>query len=109
MRKLGLTGIGLTILGQSNVIIRNLKSSKVLAEYGDVVTVQKSTNIWIDSCDFSSDLDHDKDYYDGLIDIVHASEWVTVSNSYLHDHVSFVYYWRTSSSYVEVLGMGYSR
>ncbi|KAI3317048.1 polysaccharide lyase family 1 protein [Xylariaceae sp. AK1471] len=81
-----LTGIGLTILGQSNVIIRNLKSSKVLAEYGDVVTVQKSSNIWIDSCDFSSDLDHDKDYYDGLIDIVHASEWVTVSNSYLHDH-----------------------
>jgi pectate lyase len=84
----GLTGIGLTILGQSNVIIRNLKSSKVLAAYGDVVTVQKSSNIWIDSCDFSSDLDHDKDYYDGLIDIVHASEWVTVSNSYLHDHVS---------------------
>ncbi|KAI8623539.1 pectate lyase a [Xylariaceae sp. FL1651] len=81
-----LTGIGLTLLGQSNIIIRNLKSSKVLAEYGDVVTVQKSTNVWIDSCDFSSDLDHDKDYYDGLIDIVHASEWVTVSNSYLHDH-----------------------
>ncbi|KAI0534530.1 pectate lyase a [Xylaria digitata] len=81
-----LTGIGLTILGQSNVIIRNLKSSKVLAEYGDVVTVQKSSNVWIDSCDFSADLDHDKDYYDGLVDIVHASEWVTVSNTYFHDH-----------------------
>ncbi|TGJ80114.1 hypothetical protein E0Z10_g8658 [Xylaria hypoxylon] len=81
-----LTGIGLTILGQSNVIIRNLKSSKVLADYGDAVTVQKSTNIWIDSCDFSSDLDHDKDYYDGLVDIVHASEWVTVSNTFFHDH-----------------------
>ncbi|KAI0911397.1 pectate lyase a [Ustulina deusta] len=81
-----LTGIGLTILGQSNVIIRNLKSSKVLADYGDVVTVQASSNIWIDSCDFSSDLDHSKDYYDGLVDIVHASEWVTVSNTYFHDH-----------------------
>ncbi|RWA04865.1 hypothetical protein EKO27_g10240 [Xylaria grammica] len=81
-----LTGIGLTILGQSNVIIRNLKSSKVLAEYGDAVTVQSSSNIWIDSCDFSSDLDHSKDYYDGLVDIVHASEWVTVSNTYFHDH-----------------------
>ncbi|KAI0970922.1 pectate lyase a [Xylaria arbuscula] len=81
-----LTGIGLTILSQSNVIIRNLKSAKVLAEYGDVVTVQASSNIWIDSCDFSSDLDHDKDYYDGLVDIVHASEWVTVSNTYFHDH-----------------------
>lgn len=36
--------------------------------------------------EFFSDLDHDKDYYDGLIDITHASEWVTVSNTYLHDH-----------------------
>ncbi|KAI1820642.1 pectate lyase a [Xylaria intraflava] len=81
-----LTGIGLTILDQSNVIIRNLKSSKVLADYGDIVTVQSSTNIWVDSCDFSNDLDHDKDYYDGLVDISHASEWVTVSNTYFHDH-----------------------
>ncbi|KAI1159389.1 pectate lyase a [Nemania serpens] len=81
-----LTGIGLTVLGQSNVIIRNLKSSKVLAEYGDVVTIQKSTNVWVDSCDFSADLDHNKDYYDGLVDIVHASDWVTVSNTKFHDH-----------------------
>ncbi|KAJ2993021.1 hypothetical protein NUW58_g1974 [Xylaria curta] len=81
-----LTGIGLTILGQSNVIIRNLKSSKVLAQYGDVVTVQKSSNIWVDSCDFSADLSHNKDYYDGLLDIVHGSEWVTVSNTKFHDH-----------------------
>ncbi|KAI2620826.1 pectate lyase a [Xylaria nigripes] len=81
-----LTGIGLTILGQSNVIIRNLRSSKVLADYGDVVTVQDSANVWIDSCDFSADLDHDKDYYDGLLDIVHGSEWITVSNTYFHDH-----------------------
>ncbi|KAI1179888.1 pectate lyase a [Nemania sp. FL0916] len=81
-----LTGIGLTILGQSNVIIRNLKSSKVLADYGDVVTIQASKNVWVDSCDFSADLDHSKDYYDGLVDIVHASEWVTVSNTYFHDH-----------------------
>lgn len=62
----------------------------MLADYGDVVTVQASSNIWIDSCDFSSDLDHSKDYYDGLVDIVHASEWVTVSNTYFHDHVSYI-------------------
>lgn len=36
--------------------------------------------------EFYSDLAHDKDYYDGLIDITHASEWVTISNTYLHDH-----------------------
>ncbi|RYP73109.1 hypothetical protein DL770_007833 [Monosporascus sp. CRB-9-2] len=81
-----LTGIGLTILGQKNVVIRNMKISKVLADYGDGITVQKSSNVWIDSCDVSADLDHNKDYYDGLIDVVHASEWVTISNTYMHDH-----------------------
>lgn len=65
-----------------------MKISKVLADYGDGITVQASQNVWIDSCDISADLDHDKDYYDGLIDVVHASEWVTISNTHLHDHVS---------------------
>ena len=83
----GLTGIGLTILGQKNVIVRNMKISKVQADYGDGITVQASSNVWIDSCDISADVDHGKDYYDGLIDVVHASEWVTISNTYLHDHV----------------------
>ena len=31
-------------------------------------------------------MDHDKDYYDGLIDITHAGDFVTISNSYIHDH-----------------------
>ncbi|TRX94292.1 hypothetical protein FHL15_004759 [Xylaria flabelliformis] len=81
-----LTGIGLTINKQSNVIVRNLKISKVLADYGDAITIQASKNVWVDHVDVSSDRDHDKDYYDGLIDITHGSDWVTVSNSYLHDH-----------------------
>lgn len=33
-----------------------------------------------------SDTDHDKDYYDGLIDLTHAANFVTVSNSIIHDH-----------------------
>ncbi|KAI0548680.1 polysaccharide lyase family 1 protein [Xylaria curta] len=81
-----LTGIGLTINKQSNVIVRNMKISKVLAEYGDAITIQASKNVWVDHVDVSSDMDHDKDYYDGLIDITHGSDWVTISNSYLHDH-----------------------
>lgn len=36
--------------------------------------------------DFYSDLEHDKDYYDGLLDVSHASDWVTISNTYFHDH-----------------------
>ncbi|KAI1812422.1 polysaccharide lyase family 1 protein [Poronia punctata] len=81
-----LTGVGLTVNKQSNVIIRNMKISKVLAEYGDAITIQASKNVWIDHCDLSSDLDHDKDYYDGLLDVTHASDWVTISNTYIHDH-----------------------
>lgn len=45
-----------------------------------------ATNVWIDHVDLSSDRDHDKDYYDGLIDFTHAADFVTVSNSYIHDH-----------------------
>lgn len=79
-------GVGLYVKDVSNVILRNLKLSSVLAENGDAIGIQAATNVWVDHCDLSSDLDHDKDYYDGLLDITHASEWVTVSNTYLHDH-----------------------
>jgi pectate lyase len=50
-----LAGVGLTILGQKNVIVRNMKISKVLAAYGDAVTIQLSTNVWVDHCDLSGD------------------------------------------------------
>lgn len=82
----GMTGVGLTINKQSNVIVRNMKMSKVVAENGDILTIQNSKNVWVDHVDVSNDMDHDKDYYDGLIDVTHACEWVTISNTYLHDH-----------------------
>ncbi|KAK6076135.1 pectate lyase [Seiridium cupressi] len=81
-----LEGVGLYVKGVSNVILRNLKISSVLAENGDAIGIQAASNVWVDHCDLSSDLDHDKDYYDGLLDVTHASEWVTISNTYLHDH-----------------------
>jgi pectate lyase len=69
-----------------NVIIRNLRISKVEASNGDAITIQGSTNVWIDHCDLSSDRDHGKDFYDGLLDVVHGSDFVTVSNTHFHDH-----------------------
>ncbi|KAG9093875.1 hypothetical protein FRC06_011331 [Ceratobasidium sp. 370] len=81
-----LTGVGLRVLDVSNVIIRNLKINKVLAEAGDAIGVQASNRVWIDSVELWSDRDHDKDYYDGLLDITHGCYAVTVTNSYLHDH-----------------------
>ncbi|KAG8935734.1 hypothetical protein FRC02_006782 [Tulasnella sp. 418] len=78
-----LVGVGLRVLEKSNVIIRNLKISKVLADVGDVIGVQGVTvkNVWIDQCDLSNDMDHSKDYYDGLLDITHGVQYVSVTAS----------------------------
>lgn len=71
---------------KENVIIQNLGIKKVLADNGDAIgvrtsppssspdvsvlmVIEYSNNVWIDHCDVSSDMDHDKDYYDGLIDV----------------------------------------
>ncbi|KAF2730534.1 pectin lyase-like protein [Polyplosphaeria fusca] len=79
-----LTGFTLTVKRSNNVIIRNLAISKVVD--GDAIAIQYASNVWIDHVDLSSDRDHDKDYYDGLLDVTHAGDFVTVSNSILHDH-----------------------
>lgn len=81
-----LTGIGLYIKGVKNVIVRNLSISKVVNANGDAIGIDSSTNIWVDHCDLASDMDNGKDFYDGLLDITHASDFVTVSNTHLHDH-----------------------
>ncbi|KAF1972299.1 pectate lyase a, partial [Bimuria novae-zelandiae CBS 107.79] len=81
-----LEGIGLFVNHSSNVIIRNTIHTKVPATYEDMITIKYSTNVWVDHVDLSNDRDHDKDYYDGLVDVTRASDYVTISNSYLHDH-----------------------
>ncbi|KAI6891489.1 hypothetical protein KC334_g13999, partial [Hortaea werneckii] len=72
----GIEGVGLYIKEVSNVIVQNLKISKVKADAGDAIGIQASTNVWIDHNDLSSDLDHGKDYYDGLCDVTHAADYV---------------------------------
>ncbi|KAF2268967.1 pectin lyase-like protein [Lojkania enalia] len=79
-----LSGFTLTVKSKKNVIIRNLIVSKVVG--GDAIAIQLASNIWIDHVDLSSDMSHDKDYYDGLLDITHAGDFITISNSYFHDH-----------------------
>ncbi|QRV73319.1 pectate lyase [Ceratobasidium sp. AG-Ba] len=81
-----LTGVGLRIIDVSNVIVRNLKINKVLASAGDALAVQAANRVWIDHVELWSDRDHDKDYYDGLLDLTHGVYAATVTNSYLHDH-----------------------
>ncbi|MEV6846480.1 pectate lyase [Actinoplanes sp. NPDC051411] len=85
----GLTGCGINVKDVSNVIIRNLNISKVLAGNGngDAIHVDGGTRIWIDHNDLSSDTSHGTDYYDGLVDLTHAADYITVSWNRLHDHI----------------------
>jgi pectate lyase len=80
----GLTGAGLDLSYSDNVIIRNLKITKVSAGEGDAVTLLASNHIWIDHCDLSSEASDT--VYDGLIDISHGSANVTISWTRYHDH-----------------------
>jgi pectate lyase len=79
-----LIGAGLDIKSVTNVVVRNLGIRFVLDNDG--ITVQNSTRVWVDHCEFESDMDHGPDYYDGQLDIVRASDWITVSWNYFHDH-----------------------
>jgi pectate lyase len=85
----GLTGCGLNMHDVDNDIVRNMKISKVLAGNGngDAIHIDHATHLWIDHNDLSSDTTHGTDFYDGLLDITHAADFVTVSWNVLHDHI----------------------
>jgi pectate lyase len=84
----GLTGIGLKVKNGFNVIIQNLNISKVTASSGDgdAVHIEHSDHIWVDHNNLFSDMSHGKDFYDGLVDVTHAGDFVTVSWNTIHDH-----------------------
>jgi pectate lyase len=85
----GLTGCGLKIKSVNNVIVRNMVINKVPASVGngDAIHIEKATHVWIDHNDLSSDTSHGTDFYDGLIDITHAGDFITVSWNKEHDHI----------------------
>jgi pectate lyase len=53
---------------------------------GDAIHVETSDHIWIDHNDLSSDMNNGKDFYDGLVDLTHAADFITVSWNRIHDH-----------------------
>jgi pectate lyase len=83
-----LGGLGLDMKGVKNVIIRNMTIHNVKASSGtgDAIHIENSTHLWIDHNNLYSDRNHGKDYYDGLLDITHAGDYITVSWNRLHDH-----------------------
>ncbi|CAG8980629.1 hypothetical protein HYALB_00012816 [Hymenoscyphus albidus] len=92
-------GISLFIWKQSNVIVRNIISANVLASSGDGLTIQASNNVWIDHCEFYSDLNHDKDYYDGLVDASLIGHSDNNPKDAGHLHVTQAYnYWENIGS-----------
>lgn len=76
----GMTGAGFLIANVSNVIIQNLVLSKAAVE--DSITINASHHVWIDHCDLSSDGSED---FDGLVDVAHGSDYVTISWCVFHD------------------------
>ncbi|KAH6639465.1 pectin lyase fold/virulence factor [Boeremia exigua] len=81
-----ITGAGITIGNATNVILRNFAIRKIVGNDG--ITIQNSTRVWIDHNEFSSEISVEigPDYYDGQLDIIRASDWITVSWNYFHDH-----------------------
>ncbi|QUQ64280.1 pectate lyase family protein [Kutzneria sp. CA-103260] len=81
----GFTGGGLELDGVHNVILQDLRISKAVGT--DAITIIRGANhVWVDHDDLSSDLSHGKDYYDGLVDITHAADYITLSWNHFHDH-----------------------
>lgn len=91
-----LNGIGMRIIDSSNIIIRNLQIHHVDTAAKTGIEVAYSNNIWIDRNEFfSAGLfynadgsldDSSKDYYDGLLDMKHGTNHVTVSWNVFRDH-----------------------
>ena len=85
----GLIGGGIELSGVDNIWLRNLRIAKVQIagnSDGDAIRLTTATHVWIDHCDLSSERDVPEGVYDGLVDMSHASDYVTVSWTLLHDH-----------------------
>lgn len=82
-----LKGVGFVVRnGAGNVIFRNLIISHVNARNKDAITLDEAHHVWVDHCEFFSDNSLDKDYYDGLVDLSHGADFITLSWNYFHDH-----------------------
>jgi pectate lyase len=86
----GISGTTLNIedMAPANVIIQNMNIRGVPG--GDAIQVENATHIWIDHNTMSSTIEDDPDFYDGMLDITHAGDYITVSWNIIRNH------WKTS-------------
>jgi pectate lyase len=82
----GISGTTLNIedMHPANVIIQNLNIRGVPG--GDAIQIENATHIWIDHNTMSSTIESDVDFYDGMVDITHAGDYITVSWNILRNH-----------------------
>lgn len=84
--KADLKGVQLVLSGVSNIIIRNVKLHET-PDNGDLIGLQNAKNVWVDHCEFYNvGISGNKDEYDGMLDARDASQNITVSWNYFHDH-----------------------
>jgi pectate lyase len=86
----GISGTTLNIedMDPANVIIQNMNIRGVPGN--DAIQIENATHIWIDHNTMSSTVEDDPDFYDGMLDITHAADYITVSWNIIRDH------WKTS-------------
>lgn len=86
----GISGTTLNIedMAPANVIIQNMNIRGVPGN--DAVQIENATHIWLDHNTMSSTIESDPDFYDGMIDITHAADYITVSWNIIRNH------WKTS-------------
>ena len=86
----GFSGTTLNIedMAPANVIIQNLNIRGVRGT--DAIQIENATHIWIDHNTLSSTIEDNPDFYDGMLDITHAADYITVSWNVIRNH------WKTS-------------
>ncbi|KAH9881515.1 hypothetical protein IAQ61_000241 [Plenodomus lingam] len=80
-----ITGAGLNLFNATNIIVRNFHLTAIP---DDAITIRNSTRIWIDHNEFSTGSFPalGPDAFDGQVDIIRASDWITLSWNFFHDH-----------------------
>jgi pectate lyase len=86
----GVSGTTLNIedMSPANVIIQNMNIRGVPGN--DAIQIENASHIWIDHNTISSTIEDDPDFYDGMLDITHAGDFITVSWNIIRNH------WKTS-------------
>jgi pectate lyase len=82
----GITNSGFRVRQSSNVIFRNLKLGRPCSKC-DLIAIDESTRVWIDHNDLASiGMVGGKDDFDGLLDVTHAGDFITVSWNKFSNH-----------------------